>query len=254
MAKDTGESNESRETKGGKAVRRRRVPKVFSCPLPFSKVYQFKVTLIETDPPVWRRIQVPGCYSFWDLHCAITDAFGWLDYHLHLFTLRNPRTGAEDHFGIPDDGGDDLDMLGYVTLPGWMTNISRYFTLKPDNALADYLYDFGDGWHHAVQLEEILPKAKGLAYPRCVGGEKACPPEDCGGVGGYRRFKKAIAYHNAADHDALLNWAGGWFDPDWFDMGLVRFQDPHLRWEISFQDKPIPKGIRMVQYHRMKKG
>jgi hypothetical protein len=115
------------------------------------------------------------------------------------------------------------------------------------------LYDFGDNWHHTVTLEEILPVAKGVAYPRCIGGEKACPPEDSGGPSGYRRFKKAISYHNATDHDALLNWAGGWFDPEWFDMELIRFQDPYLRWEIAFHDKPCPKHIRMVQYHQMKK-
>ena len=102
--------------------------KVYSCPLPFTKVYQFKVTLLETDPPVWRRIQVPGCYSFWDLHCAITDAFGWLDYHLHLFTIKNPKTDEEDHFGIPDEDGDDEEMMGFKTLPSWMTKISRNFT------------------------------------------------------------------------------------------------------------------------------
>ncbi|MEI8140138.1 MAG: plasmid pRiA4b ORF-3 family protein [bacterium] len=240
--------------KSSKSVKRTTSSGVYSCPQPFLKVYQFKVTLLETDPPVWRRIQVPGCYSFWDLHCAITDAFGWLDYHLHLFTLRNPKTAAEDHIGIPDDGGADEDIMGYATLPGWMTNISRFFTLKPDNLNADYLYDFGDGWHHSVVLEVILPRKIGEVYPRCIGGEKACPPEDCGGSSGYRRFKKAIAYHNAEDHDASLSWVGGWFDPEWLDLGLIRFQDPHLRWEIAFQDKPCPKNIRMVQYHRMKKG
>jgi hypothetical protein len=231
--------------------------KVYSCQSPFAHVLQFKVTLLETDPPVWRRIQVPECYSFWDLHCAITDAFGWLDYHLHLFTLRNPRTSTEDHFGIPDDGAcglDDSEVMGYVTAPGWKSNLSRYFTFKPENLTADYLYDFGDGWRHTVTLEERFPRKAGTVYPCCVGGENACPPEDSGGASGYRRFKKAIAYHNAVDHDALLNWAGGWFDPTWFEVGLVRFGDPRLRWEIAFQDKPCPKHIRMVQYHRMKKG
>ncbi len=248
----------ARSTKSAKTAKPVKSPKVYSCPLPFSTVYQFKVTMLETNPPVWRRIQVPGCYSFWDLHCAITDIFGWLDYHLHLFILRNPQTGEEDHFGIPDDGGcgiDDSEMMGYVTLPGWKSNIARYFTLKPgnENTTADYLYDFGDGWHHSVVLEAVLPRTEGVAYPCCMGGEKACPPEDCGGPSGYRRFKKAIAYHNATDHDALLNWAGGWFDPDWFDKGLVRFGDPRVRWEIAFQDKPCPKNMRVVQYHRMKK-
>jgi len=228
-------------------------PMGFQCRHPFSKVLQFKVTLLETDPPVWRRLQVPGCYSFWDLHCAITDAFGWLDYHLHLFTIHNPRTGEEDHIGIPDEDDHDIiekDLTGYVTLPGWSTEISRYFkTLNPN---ADYSYDFGDGWHHTVDLEEILPREAGVAYPRCIGGEMACPPEDCGGSSGYERFKKAITQLNAKDHDELLAWAGGWFDPEWFDVGMVGFNDPRLRWRIAFQDYPIPEGLRMEQYHRLK--
>lgn len=244
MAKNTGQSRAPNN------IRPIQTQKVSAALRPFSKVFQLKVTLLETDPPVWRRIQVPGCYSFWDLHCAITDAFGWLDYHLHLFTVRNPKTGKQDHFGIPEDEEDD-DLVGYATRPGWMTSISHYFT--PENTIADYLYDFGDDWHHSVVLEEILPKSKKGTYPRCIGGEKACPPEDCGGSSGYQRFKKAVAFHNAVDHDEQLQWAGGWFDPDWFDMGLIRFENPRLRWEVAFQDKPLPDDIREVQYHRMKK-
>jgi len=228
---------------------------VYFYPRPFSKIFQFKITLLETDPPVWRRIQVPGCYTFWDLHCAITDAFGWLDYHLDLFTIKNPKTGSEDHFGIPDPDGMHDEEMGYVTKPSWMSKISHYFILKPiENTHADYLYDFGDGWHHSVVLEKIMTRTdKKLAntYPCCIDGANACPPEDCGGPWGYQRFKKSIAYHNAEDHKDMLKWVGGWFDPEWFDVGLVRFEDPWLRWDIAFIKKPCPKDMRMVQYHRM---
>ena len=237
---------------------------IYFYPKPFSKIYQFKITLLETNPPVWRRIQVPGCYTFWDLHCAITDAFGWLDYHLHLFEINDPKTNSlnppnpplKEHFGIPDpDGMHDEDM-GYVTKPSWLTTISRCFTLKPEiNNQAEYSYDFGDGWHHSVVLEKIMVRTdKKLAntYPCCIDGENACPPEDCGGPWGYERFKKSIAYHNAEDHEEMLKWVGGWFDPIWFDKELVRFGDPDLRWEIGFRKKPFPKNLRMVQYHRMK--
>ena len=227
----------------------------YSYLFPFSKIYQFKITLLETDPPVWRRIQVPGCYTFWDLHCAITDVFGWLDYHLHLFEINDPKTNSAEHFGIPDpDGMQDEDM-GYVTKPSWMTKISRCFT--KDNNQADYTYDFGDDWHHSVVLEKIMvmtDKRIVNSYPCCIDGENACPPEDCGGTGGYQRFKKAIAYHNAEEHDEMLEWVGGWFDPHWFDKDLIRFGDPWLRWEIAFRKKPFPKNLRMVQYHRMKNG
>jgi len=223
----------------------------FGSPLSFTKVYQFKITLCGTEPVVWRRIQVPGCYSFWDLHCAITDAFGWLDYHLHLFTLKNPATGELVRLGIPDDDGEDEEFLGYKTLPGWKSRISRFFL--PVNSRAEYEYDFGDGWRHEVELEAILPKEAGVLYPRCIDGANACPPEDCGGIGGYENFKRSLRDPRAKDRADLLRWVGGWFDPEWFDRGLVQFGDPRVRWDVAFREAPIPEGLRIEQYHRLGK-
>jgi hypothetical protein len=219
----------------------------YSCKKVFSEVYQFKITLEYVKPMVWRRIQIPSCSSFWDLHCAITDSLGWLDYHLHQFKVSNPKTQEIEILGIPDNEGFD-DMP--VTLPEWTKKVSEYLT--KDNPSVTYEYDFGDSWDHQIVLEEILPKEKGVRYPRCIGGENACPPEDCGGSTGYERFKKSIAYHNSPDHDEMLQWVGGWFDPAWFDINLVQFADPKLRWGIAFRQKPIPKNFRMKQYHNLR--
>mgnify|MGYP001167299306 CR=1 FL=1 len=85
---------------------------------------QFRVTLAEVEPLVWRRIEVPMNYSFWDLHVALQDAMGWLDYHLHLFRVRNPKSGGTDEIGIPDeDAFEDAP----VCLPGWEVPIAQYF-------------------------------------------------------------------------------------------------------------------------------
>lgn len=225
----------------------------YCCSFPFSKVYQFKVTLRNTEPPVWRRIQVPNCYTFWDLHCAIIDAFGWLDCHMHLFTVKNPKSNEEEYFGITPDV-DDSKQDGNGILPSWLTKISRCFALKPiENVAAKYHYDFGDDWFHAVVLEKIIAKKKGTTYPCCIDGENACPPEDCGGPLGYQHFKKVISYHNAPDHDEMMERVGGWFDPEWFEIGLVKFENPFKRWDVAILEKPFPKGMRMVQYHQMRK-
>ena len=106
----------------------------------FDQVYQFKIMLKNTKPPIWRRIQVPETYSFWDLHVAITDAMGWLDYHLHQFEMINPKKGENVTIGIPseDDIGYDWEIL-----PGWRQRISDYFSLK--NKVADYVYDIRRG-------------------------------------------------------------------------------------------------------------
>ena len=102
----------------------------------FSQVYQFKITLKDTKPPVWRRIQVPETYTFWDLHIAIQDVMGWLDYHLHEFELINPRTGLNVEIGFPDDE------FGKKILAGWSQKIADYFNME--NSMANYVYDFGD--------------------------------------------------------------------------------------------------------------
>ena len=214
---------------------------------PFKQVFQFKIALKDVEPLIWRRIQVPDCYTFWDLHCAITDAFGWLDYHLHQFTINNPEGCNEEHIGIPnkDRFEDDAKVL-----PGWTKKIAHYFSTEHPES--DYTYDFGDDWQHSVVLESILPPEADTTYPRCIAGENACPPEDCGGVMGYQDFRKTIADPQVEEHEELLAWVGGWFDPAWFDPSLIRFADPALRFDMAFNHKPVPKSVRQVQFHHMR--
>lgn len=194
----------------------------------FDRVMQFKVTLLDISPPVWRRIQVPETYTFWDLHVAIQDAMGWLDYHLHAFTMNDPKTGEECEIGIPDeDGWSDIE-----TLPGWELAIAEWFTAE--QSAAPYLYDFGDSWEHLVELEEVLPRSAKTKYPICVDGARACPPEDCGGVWGYEEFLNVVADANHEDHEEMLEWVGGPFDPEHFDKRDIKFWDPRERWKMAF--------------------
>jgi hypothetical protein len=142
------------------------------------KVYQFEVSLLDVEPQIWRSIEVPSDYSFWDLHVAIQDAMGWFDSHLHEFEIISPDTLHTVSIGVPEAGfpGD--------TLPGWELLISDY--LRAANAETKYSYDFGDGWEHRVRLKGIVEPGLAATYPRCVAGERACPPEDCGGSWGYQ--------------------------------------------------------------------
>ena len=198
---------------------------------PSSKVHHFAVTLQEVEPPVWREIQVPSDYTFWDLHVAIQDAMGWLDYHLHEFEITNPATGDVERIGIPVE--DFLDQQ--PTLPGWEAQISDYFS--SENAAASYTYDFGDNWLHTVTLKDVLERNPKMRYPRCVAGERACPPEDCGGPWGYEEFLEAIRNPHHEEHESMLEWAGGSFDPEAFESGDVSFDDPNERWRIAFRDR-----------------
>lgn len=200
---------------------------------PTDSIYQFVITLQEVHPPVWRRIQVPASYSFWDLHVAIQDAMGWTDSHLHAFTLPEPRSGNTVNVGIPleDDFDDEFQVL-----PGWNHRIVELFTL--DSPRAQYEYDFGDSWMHDVVLEAVQPREPGATYPRCLDGARACPPENVGGTGGYEEFLEAIRDPQHEEHDRDLTWIGGSFDPEAFDPAQVLFDDPHERWEHAFAHEP----------------
>jgi len=193
-------------------------------------IHQFLIILANTDPLVWRRIEVPATYTFWDLHVAIQDAMGWLDYHLHEFTVVHPKRGTVTRIGIPDDEIPDER----PQLPGWKVKIEGYFA--EGSPPAAYWYDFGDDWRHAVIYEGTSTAAPSAKYPRCVGGARRCPPEDCGGIHGYANFLDAIADPKHPEHAETLVWAGGQYDPDDFDPAEVAFDDPRKRWKVAFEE------------------
>ncbi|MGI6544727.1 MAG: plasmid pRiA4b ORF-3 family protein [Limnochordia bacterium] len=194
---------------------------------------QFLVVLCETDPLIWRRIQVPSHYSFWDLHVAIQDAMGWKDYHLHEFQVARPaklRGRRIEFVGIPGaDPYEDRHMR-----PGWKVWLADYF--DGDAQPVIYTYDFGDNWRHVIHYETFAVVDPSRSYPCCVGGARRCPPEDCGGIRGYREFLEAIADPTHPEHESYLEWVGGSYDPDDFDPDAVTFDDPHDRWMIAFSD------------------
>jgi hypothetical protein len=187
------------------------------------QVLQMRVSLVGIVPVIWRRIQIPTTYSFWDLHVAIQDAMGWYDCHLHAFRVPDLRRETLAVIGIPDDEFE----AGRRTLPGWKIPVEDY--VHEVSPVAVYEYDFGDSWTHVVQLESRVLARKSVSYPVCLGGERKCPPEDCGGVGGYERLLEAIADPNHPEHDSLLEWVGGGFDPDDFQASGVAFDDPKER-------------------------
>ncbi len=204
-------------------------------------IYQFRITLQHCQPAIWRRIQVPEHYTFWDLHVAIQDAMGWLDCHLHAFRIyedagSRKRPVPTDVIGIPDQSFGDDD-----TLPGWDTPLTDYFDLPGDRC--EYLYDFGDDWLHDVLLEGLLLREPKVKYPRCLDGERACPPEDCGGWPGYEQLLDTLkrprsnAYRDTKDwlqQHAKAYWP---YDPAHFDAAQVKFANPARRWKATFSDE-----------------
>jgi len=202
----------------------------------FDRVYQFKIFLKDIKPPVWRRIQVPENYTFWDLHVAIQDAMGWRDCHLHQFELINPSTGFKNV--IRSYEGEEFDD-DIVELEG-LEKISEWFSI--DNRIAHYEYDFGDGWLHTVRLEKILPRDKNVSYPICIAGKRACPPEDCGGVWGYEELLEILRDKNHPEYEDMIAWVRDQleleeteeFNSEHFDPKEVTFDDPDKRFKIAF--------------------
>ena len=172
-------------------------------------VYQLKVTLDDSKPPIWRRILVPENITLYDLHEIIQRVMGWRNYHLHMFKI------AGQIYGGPAD--DETGMLGTKNETLYRIN---QLGLREKSKFS-YEYDFGDSWEHTILVEKITSTDPSAHYPVCVTGKRACPPEDVGGIWGYVDFLEAIADPNHVEHDEMLEWAGGEFDPERFDPDKV---------------------------------
>ena len=191
-------------------------------------VLQFKISLLEIEPLIWRRIQISDLCNFWGLHVAIQDAMGWQDYHLHQFEIIYPDSMEKTYIGIPDEDFDDI----YETLPGWYCKVRDYLAI---NKRMLYEYDFGDGWLHCIEFEGLHEKQPDKKYPICLDGERACPPEDVGGTPGFYDFLAIISDPDHEEHESMLTWAGGCYNPEEFNPKRVKFDNPNKRWKRAFE-------------------
>jgi hypothetical protein len=175
---------------------------------PPQRIYQFKITLVDSKPPIWRRILVPeGTLD--DLHEHIQTAMGWTNSHLHQFEIGRKRYGDPK---LLDDSWDDSKIGNSLE-----TKLEELFGGNRPTKKFLYTYDFGDGWDHQVDFEGVVPAEKRRKYPSCVEGKFACPPEDVGGVWGYYAFLEAIVDPNHAEHANYVEWIGDDFNPEEFD-------------------------------------
>jgi hypothetical protein len=189
------------ELRPTKATRARKVK-------PADTVYQFKITLLESHPPVWRRIQVQDC-TLDKLHEHIQTAMGWTNSHLHHFRI------GEQLYGDPDLMQENYEEMEYKD--STTTKISDLLPKTGKRFRFQYEYDFGDSWHHEVLFERVVQPDPTVKCPLCLEGARACPPEDCGGIWGYPDFVEAIQNPDHKRHEELLEWVGGSFHPEAFD-------------------------------------
>ena len=167
-------------------------------------IYQIKIALNGIRPAIWRRLLLPSTMTLGELHDVLQIAMGWTDSHLHQFIAGNECYGVLD-----PEFTDEINDENQFRI--------RQLLKKEDDHLT-YEYDFGDGWEHDVVLEKILPFDKQTDLPKCIKGERECPPEDCGGVCGYQEFLQAIQNSSHPEHENMLEWVDDEFDPEYFDL------------------------------------
>ncbi len=173
-------------------------------------IYQLKITLRGSEPPIWRRIVVRSDMPLPRLHGVIQRVMGWTNSHLHQFIAGNA------YYGTPDPemmkfGTEILNEKRY-TVADLVPEVKRSFV---------YEYDFGDGWQHKIVLEKILPPDPEFRHPVCLAGANACPPEDCGGISGYDNLLEILADPGDPEHESMKDWLGYDFDSTEFDLKLT---------------------------------
>jgi hypothetical protein len=167
-------------------------------------IYQIKVTLRGSHPPIWRRLQVPGWTNLNQLHWIIQFSMGWTNSHLHQFIVGGQYFSEPSPFDFEPVVDERKFKLCQVA------PVEKFKFI--------YEYDFGDSWEHVILVEKIMPPEKGVHYPRCIKGKRACPPEDVGGVWGYEEMLAALKDPSHPEHEMYMEWIGDDFDPEDFDL------------------------------------
>ena len=166
-------------------------------------IYQLKITLKGCHPTTWRRVLVRADSTLKQLHWIIQFSMGWLNSHLHSFNIHAIEYGER----ISEWGFDDDQLRDEETV-----KLNKIISKK--GFKFSYLYDFGDSWEHEILVEDLLEANPEIDYPICIEGKHHCPPEDCGGVWGFQDFLNAIQDPNHPEHEEMLEWVGGVFDPE----------------------------------------
>ncbi len=189
---------------------------------PSSTLFTLKIELVDTTPCIWRRIAISGHASFATLHHVIQAAMGWHDAHLHEFRVGDQR------IGVPNL---DYDDPGHPTAVETRVRLNRL--LVADTTFA-YLYDFGDGWEHRIHVEQVRNRDDRYGDERVAGvegGERACPPENAGGVGQYQEFLECWESDPYGEPtEKVRTWAGLDFDPTRFDRPAANAAIERMLW------------------------
>ena len=175
--------------------------------------FQIKITLKDIKPPIWRRVLFAPEIKLDRLHDVLQIVMGWTNSHLHQFET------SLGYIADPEFELEEAESSKKTTLQS---------VLHEPKSHIRYEYDFGDGWDHQILLEKVVELDEPvLAF--CLGGARACPPEDCGGPWSYPEFLEAIKDPEHPEHDGMLEWVGGEFKPEAFDLDTVNAELRRIR-------------------------
>lgn len=172
-----------------------------------SDAVHLKITLVDTEPAIWRRVEVPSVITVKDLHAVIQAVMGWENYHLYQF-----HVGRQT---INGPGFDDIGFFSQHNVTAGRVQLNELIDARVKRF--SYLYDMGDSWEHELRIEKVLPADPDATYPRFIDGAGACPPEDIGGLPGFYNFLEALEDPEHPDRKELLNWYGKPFNPNALD-------------------------------------
>ena len=175
-----------------------------------NEIATVRIELQDTDPVIWRQLDVPTSVTLKVLHDIVQAVMGRCDCHLWEFTIGKQRCGpAMDE----DWGTEPRTVAGKVRLRD---------VLNPRKTVIDYLYDFGDSWEHRITITNIRPGEPGVSYPRYIGGEWNAPPEDCGGIFGFYAMLEAVADPNHPNHSDAKDWLED-YNPEVIDELPIKY-------------------------------
>ena len=173
------------------------------------RIARLRIALLDTEPTVWRVVELPLTTTLRALHEVIQAAMPFQNYHLYEFQI------GEHRYGIVDpDFGADLPIRDAKSI-----RLSRF--LGEGVSAFSYVYDFGDNWQHSVTVEAVCDGEPGTNYPRLIDGAGRAPPEDVGGTPGFEEFIKAVTRPRAREHKRMVEWYGGPFDPAEVDVAAI---------------------------------
>ena len=175
----------------------------------FSQVCTIRIELRDSDPLIWRQVEVPTSITLDVLHDIVQIAMGWRDRHFWEF-----KTGKQ-RYGLPMD--EDWGAVPCIEA----AEVCLRDVLKPRKTMIDYLYDFGDAWEHRLTVTDIRQGEPGASYPRYTAGEWAGPLEDCGGMACFYSILDAKTDPEHPSHAEMTQWFSH-YDPKTIDEALLK--------------------------------